>query len=132
MRAAIDADWPEFDRACVEVLGYDPEDETWELYRNYTLELMMPITTTEPWECSRQKAREAVTFLSKGLRELAFKEGDALPHLPKVPKMAQDFTFVNRLQWGLASVLAGLGTIGDFRSIVDPLVRDGVHPVPPR
>ncbi len=132
MRAALDADWEEFDRACVEVLGYDPEDETWELYRNYTLELLLPITTHGEWECSREKAREAVTMLSQGLRKIAFKEGDTIPHLPKVPKMPQDFTFVNRLQWGLASVMAGLGTVASFRPIVEPLVRGPVEPVPPR
>ena len=33
----------EFDKACVEVLAYDPEDESWDLYRSYTLELLMPI-----------------------------------------------------------------------------------------
>jgi len=130
MRAAMDEDWREFDRACVEVLGYDPEDETWELYRSYTLELLMPICTREEWTCSHEKAREAVQFLSRGLRKLAFKEGDTLPTLPKVPKMPQDFTFVNRLQWGLASVMAGLGTIAKFRPVVEPLVRDVVHPVP--
>ncbi len=130
MRAAMDEDWAEFDRACVEVLGYDPEDETWDLYRSYTLELLMPITTREPWHCSREKAREAVTVLSKGLRKIAFKEGDALPHLPKVPKMPQDFTFVNRLQWGLASVMAGLGTTAEFRPFIEPLVKGPVEPIP--
>lgn len=132
MRAAMDADWEEFDRACVEVLGYDPEDETWELYRNYTLELLLPITTEGSWECSREKAREAVTMLSNGLRKIAFKEGDTVPHLPKVPKMPQDFTFVNRLQWGLASVMAGLGTVAAFRPFIEPLVRGPVEPVPAR
>jgi hypothetical protein len=132
MRAAMDADWEEFDRACVEVLGYDPEDETWELYRNYTLELLLPITTEGDWECSRAKAREAVTMLSDGLRKIAFKEGDTVPHLPKVPKMPQDFTFVNRLQWGLASVMAGLGTVATFRPFIEPLVRGPVEPVPAR
>lgn len=130
MRAAMDKDWPEFDKACVEVLGYDPEDETWDLYRSYTLELLMPICTDEPWHCSHEKARESVQFLSRGLRKLAFKEGETLPTLPKVPKMPQDFTFVNRLQWGLASVMAGLGTVARFRPIVEPWVREGIHPIP--
>ena len=42
MRAAMDSDWVEFDRACVEVLGFDPKDETWDLYRSYTMELTVP------------------------------------------------------------------------------------------
>src|SRR5690606_34521622 len=99
---------------------------------SYTLELLLPITTHEPWQCSKEKARDAVTFITNGLRELAFKDGESLPSLPKVPKMPQDFTFVNRLQWGLASVMAGLGTVAEFRPMTEPLVRDGVHPVPER
>jgi len=129
MRAALDADWAEFDRACVEVLGYDPEDETWDLYRSYTLELMMPLMSQEPWVCSREKARETVAYLSRGLRKIAFKDGE-LPQLPKVPKMPQDFTFVNRLQWGLASVMAGLGTVAHFRPVMEPWVRGPVLPLP--
>ncbi|MFO0547891.1 MAG: AarF/ABC1/UbiB kinase family protein [Polyangiaceae bacterium] len=122
MRACLDEDWHEFDRACVEVLGYDPEDESWELYRGYTLELMMPLMSHEPWVCSHEKARETVAYLSRGLRKIAFKDGE-LPQLPKVPKMPQDFTFVNRLQWGLASVMAGLGTIAVFRTPMEVWVR---------
>ncbi|MBL9026237.1 MAG: AarF/ABC1/UbiB kinase family protein [Myxococcales bacterium] len=129
MGAAMDADWHEFDRACVEVLGYDPEDESWDLYRSYTLQLLMPIMTKEPWVCSTESAREAVQYISRGMRKLMFKEGE-IPQLPKVPKMPQDFTFVNRLQWGLASVLAGLGTVASFRTIMEDWVKDGVHPIP--
>ena len=130
MRSAMDEDWHEFDKACVEVLGYDPEDESWDLYRSYTLELLMPICTQDEWHCSREKARETVQFLSRGLRKLAFKEGDTLPTLPKVPKMPQDFTFVNRLQWGLASVMAGLETVAKFRPIVEPWIKDKTYPPP--
>lgn len=129
MRAAMDADWHEFDRACVEVLGYDPDDESWDLYRSYTIELMMPLMTHDEWVCSHEKAKETVAYLSRGLRKLAFKEGE-IPQLPKVPKMPQDFTFVNRLQWGLASVMAGLGTTARFRPIIEDWVREGVHPLP--
>ncbi len=131
MRAALDSDWPEFDRACVEVLGYDPHDESWDLYRSYTMELMMPLYTQELWVCSREKARETVQFIARGVKALSFKEGDAIPHIPHVPKMPQDFTFVNRLQWGLASVMAGLGTEAYFRRISEGWIRDGVHPIPP-
>ncbi len=130
MRAAMDADWKEFDRACIEVLGYDPHDESWDLYRSYTMELMVPICTNGTWQCSPEKARETVAFLSRGIKSLAFKEGETIPNIPHVPKMPQEFTFVNRLQWGLASVLAGLRTEANFREIIDPLVREGVRPYP--
>ena len=85
--------------------------------------------TNDPWESSPERAKETVAYLSRGLRGIAMKEGRSV-QLPKVPKMAQDFTFVNRLQWGLASVIGGLGTVARFRPIVEPLVRDGVYPVP--
>jgi predicted unusual protein kinase regulating ubiquinone biosynthesis (AarF/ABC1/UbiB family) len=128
MVAALDEDWHEFDKACVEELGYDPEDETWELYRGYTLELLAPIMTRDTWVCSQEKARETVAYLSRGIRKIALKEGE-LPKLPKVPKMPQDFTFVNRLQWGLASVMAGLGTHAKFRPMTEPWIRGPVLPV---
>jgi predicted unusual protein kinase regulating ubiquinone biosynthesis (AarF/ABC1/UbiB family) len=130
MRAAMDGDWAEFDRACVEVLGYDPNDESWDLYRSYTMELMVPLCSNADWQCSPEKARETVAYLSRGIRGLAFKDGDKLPSIPHVPQMPQDFTFVNRLQWGLASVLAGLGTTAAFRPMIEPWVRSGIEPIP--
>lgn len=130
MTAALDGDWKEFDRACVEVLGYDPNDETWDLYRSYTMELMMPLYTKDIWICSREKARETVQYIARGIKELSFKEGETIPTIPHVPKMSQDFTFVNRLQWGLASVMAGLGTHACFRNITEGWIRDGVYPIP--
>ena len=130
MLATMDEDWVEFDRACVEVLGYDPNDPSWELYRSYTLELIVPICSYEPWHCSPEKAKETVAYLTRGLRKIAVKDGEVLPTLPHIPKMAQEFTFVNRLQWGLASVMGGLGTVATFRPIIEPWVRGGVEPIP--
>src|SRR5262245_56861867 len=130
MVAAMNADWPEFDRACVEVLGLNPEDESWDLYRSYVMQLMMPLCTNGAWQCSPEGARETVSYLTWGIRGLAFKAGENLPSLPYVPKVTQDFTFVNRLQWGLASVLAGLRTEASFRAATEDWVRGGLLPVP--
>jgi predicted unusual protein kinase regulating ubiquinone biosynthesis (AarF/ABC1/UbiB family) len=129
MKAALDEDWEEFDRACIEVLDYDPEDPSWELYRSYTIELMKPMCEPE-WVCTVDRAREAVTYIARGVRELAFKEGETLPSIPHVPHMPREFTFLNRLQWGLASVMGGLGTVASFRPITEPWVRGPVKPVP--
>src|SRR5882724_1088529 len=64
MRAALDADWEEFDRACAEVLGYDPDDEeSWQLYRAYTIELLKPMTSNVLFQWSPEVAREAIAFL---------------------------------------------------------------------
>lgn len=97
MAAAMDGDWIEFDRACIEVLGYNPNDESWDLYRSYTMELMMPLCTHDVWHCSHEKARETVAYLSRGIKTLVHKDGEKTIHIPYVPKMPQDFTFVNRL-----------------------------------
>jgi predicted unusual protein kinase regulating ubiquinone biosynthesis (AarF/ABC1/UbiB family) len=129
MKACLDEDWDEFDRACIEVLDYDPDDPSWELYRSYTLELMKPLTTEEPWVCSQERARDAVTYIARGVKELAFKDG-GLPTIPHVPNIPREFTFLNRLQWGLASVMGGIGTIAHFRPVTEPWIRGDVEPVP--
>ncbi|MEM1029935.1 MAG: AarF/ABC1/UbiB kinase family protein [Myxococcota bacterium] len=128
MVAAIDQDWEAFDRACVEVLDYKPDDATWDLYRAYTLELLRPITEPE-WQCSPESARRAVTFIADGLKELTMEES-GFPAIPHVPNMPRQFMFMNRLQWGLASVMGGIGTRAPFRDVIDPWVRNGVAPIP--
>jgi hypothetical protein len=130
MKAAIDADWEEFDRACIEVLDYDPEDPSWELYRSYTIELLRPLTEDE-WVCTQDAARNAVTYIARGVKELVIKDGETIPSsIPHVPHMPREFTFLNRLQWGLASVMGGLGTIASFRPITETWIREGIHDVP--
>lgn len=129
IRAAMDSDWAEFDRACVEFLGYDPTDpKAWDLYRSYTLELLMPITTTRPYQSTPEAAREAVQFLVRGHRKL-IKEAEGGPKLPSGLNMPYDLTFVNRLQWGLASIMGGLRTEAKFRELAEPWVRDGLWPL---
>lgn len=124
--AAMDANWEEFDRACVEFLGFDPSDKaSWDLYRSYTLELLMPMTTSQTYQCTPEGAREAVQFLVRGHRKL-IKEADGGPRLPAPVKLPQDLTFVNRLQWGLASVMGGLRAEARFRDLCEPWVRGGL------
>jgi hypothetical protein len=38
---------------------------------------------------------------------------------------------MNRLQWGLASVMGGLGSIAPFRRITEPWIRCPIEPIPP-
>ena len=64
-----------------------------------------------------------------GKRIMKPKEGDVLPNLPKPIHMPQDHTFMNRLQWGLASVMAGLGGEGNWRRIAEPWIRGSHVPV---
>lgn len=118
IRAACAADWPEFERACVEVLGYDRDDkEGWALYTAYTKLILEPLTVKARFRYTRPFAREAVAYLARNSRSLVFKEGDALPSLPRPLKMPAEYTFVNRLQWGLSSVLAGLEAEADWHAL---------------
>ncbi len=126
--AAMDEDWPEFERACVEVLGYDPTDtESFKLFVDYSKMIVAPLTTDGDFRHTHEVAREAVAFLVRGGKKLVKpKDGDVLPNLPKPINMPQDYTFMNRLQWGLASVMAGLGGEGNWRRISEPWIR-GPH-----
>ena len=58
------------------------------------------------------------------------KEGDPLPNLPTPVDMPADLTFVNRLQWGLFSVLGGLGAEANWRRITDPWLRGPIVAIP--
>ena len=83
MTAALDGNWDEFDRACVEVLGYDRDDEeSWTLYRSYTIELLNPITSNALFQWSPEVAREAIAFLVRGQKKILLQDGK----LPKMPK----------------------------------------------
>lgn len=125
--AAQGDDVAEFERACVEVLGYDRDDpEGWKLYTAYTRMILLPLTTKGPFRFTRTFARESVAFLARNGRKLVFKDGDSLPSLPKPIRMPSDYTFVNRLQWGLSSVLAGLEAEADWREITRPWMRMGM------
>jgi hypothetical protein len=130
-KAAMDGDWEEFDRACVEVLGYDPEDpEGWTLYRTYTIQLLSPITTHATFQWSPEVAREAIAYLVRGHKKIIFQEGSTLPKVPKPIHPPPDSTFVNRLQWGLASIMGGLRAQAKFRELTEPWVREERVPLP--
>ena len=114
-------DEPEFVRACVEVLGYDPSDEeAFPLYMEYTRLVTRPIVVDAPFKYTREYAREAVAFLVRNGKRIVFKDGEAMPNMPKPIHMPTDHTFVNRLQWGLSSVLAGLGAEANWRQMTAP------------
>jgi predicted unusual protein kinase regulating ubiquinone biosynthesis (AarF/ABC1/UbiB family) len=131
MTAAQRHDEPEFERACVEVLGYDRSDpESWKLYVDYTKMLLEPIVHDGEYRHTRERAREAIAFLVRGGRKLVFKEGERLPNLPTPVNMQSDFTFVNRLQWGLSSIMGGLESTANWRRITDPWLHGPTHDLP--
>jgi hypothetical protein len=122
--SAQDANWDEFYKACVDVLGYDPSDpEGWKLYTEYTKFVLEPLTQDAPVKLTPERAREGVAFLVRNGKKIVLRPDDAMPHLPKPIKMPTDHTFVNRLQWGLASVMGGLGAEANWRRIAEPWVR---------
>jgi predicted unusual protein kinase regulating ubiquinone biosynthesis (AarF/ABC1/UbiB family) len=129
--SVMDKDETEFYRVCVEVLGYDPTDEeAFRVFVGYTRMLMQPFTQV-PYRHTRDAAREAVAFLVRNGKGVVFKEGEALPNLPKPIHMPKDHTFVNRLQWGLSSIMAGLDCVGDYRALTEPMVRGPLELVDP-
>jgi hypothetical protein len=77
---------------------------------------------------TKEFARESVAFLVRGGREIVFKPDEALPNLPAPLRMPTDFTFVNRLQWGFASVLAGLKAEANWRQLVEPWLHGPEYP----
>src|SRR5262249_55507639 len=112
--AAQDEDWEAFYDACVEVLGYDRSDEeSFKVYTDYTNFLPDPLPQEGPLMLPPERAREAVAFLFRSGKKLVFRPDDTLPNLPKPIRMPNDFTFVNRLQWGLSSVMGGLRAEAD-------------------
>jgi predicted unusual protein kinase regulating ubiquinone biosynthesis (AarF/ABC1/UbiB family) len=122
-------DMDDFYRACVEVLGYDPSDpQSWALYTDYTQFVLRPLVTDGPFKYTREFARESVAFLVRGGRDIVFKPDEALPNLPAPLHMPRDFTFVNRLQWGFASVLAGLKAEANWRRLVEPWLHGPEYP----
>jgi predicted unusual protein kinase regulating ubiquinone biosynthesis (AarF/ABC1/UbiB family) len=124
-------DLPEFYQACIEVLGYDPDDQdSFALYTEYTKLVLQPFMVDAPFKFTKEFARESVAFLVRGGRKLVFKENEALPNLPGAVRTPGDLTFVNRLQWGFTSVLAGLGAEANWRRLVDPWLHGQVHPLP--
>ena len=126
--AAMDGRWDDFEKACVDVLGYDPTDEeAYRLFLAYTKMLLEPLTTDGTFRHTHKVAREAVAFLVRGGKKLAKpKDGELLPNLPKPIHPPQEQMFMNRLQWGLASVMAGIGGEGNWRGIAEPWIR-GPH-----
>ena len=127
---AMDEQWEEFEKACVDVLGYDPTDEeSYKLFIAYTKLLLEPLTTDGNFKHTHKVAREAVAFLVRGGKKLAKPaEGQLLPNLPKPIHPPQEHLFMNRLQWGLASVMAGIGGEGNYRRIAEPWIRGPLKP----
>jgi predicted unusual protein kinase regulating ubiquinone biosynthesis (AarF/ABC1/UbiB family) len=121
-------DMEEFYRACVEVLGYDPSDhDSFTLYTEYTKLVLQPLVVDARFKYTKAFARESVAFLVRGGRKIIFKPDEALPNLPAPVRMPTDLTFVNRLQWGFGSVLAGLGAEANWRRIVEPWLHGPVQ-----
>jgi predicted unusual protein kinase regulating ubiquinone biosynthesis (AarF/ABC1/UbiB family) len=129
--AAQRGDEAEFERACVEVLGYERSDEeSWKLYIAYTKMLLEPLTLDAPFRHTKHRAREAIAFLVRGGKKIVLKPGERMPHLPAPVHMPPDFTFVNRLQWGLSSIMGGLESEANWRRITDPWLHGPVHALP--
>ena len=114
------------------MLGYDPDvQDSFALYTEYTKLVLQPFVLDAPFTFTKEFARESVAFLVRGGKKIVFKGNDAMPTLPTPVRMPSDLTFVNRLQWGFTSVLAGLGAEANWRRVVEPWLHGPVAPNPP-
>ena len=124
-------DMASFYEACIDVLGYDPDDqESFALYTEYTKLIWRPFVTDAPFKFTKEFARESVAFLVRGGKKIVFKPDVAMPNLPAPVRTPSDLTFVNRLQWGFSSILAGLGAEANWRKLVEPWLHGPVAPIP--
>jgi predicted unusual protein kinase regulating ubiquinone biosynthesis (AarF/ABC1/UbiB family) len=118
--AQIDHDDDAFERACIEVLGYDPTDlDAFPMYIAYTRLVTEPAVVDAPFTYTTAYAREMVAFLVRNTKKI-----------PKPIHVPKDHMFVNRLQWGLTSVLAGMNATANWHRILLPWVRGDVEPIP--
>jgi hypothetical protein len=110
----------------------DPDDtEAFALWTEYGKRILAPLTHDGMYRNTHEKAREAVAYIVRGTKKLVKpKEGDVLPNFPKPIHAPRDHTFMNRLQWGLASVMAGLGAEANWRRIAEPWIRGPHEPIP--
>jgi predicted unusual protein kinase regulating ubiquinone biosynthesis (AarF/ABC1/UbiB family) len=124
-------DYDTFHRLCAEILGFDPTDpEGWKVHTEYTKTIVEPLVVDGPFRYTKAFAREAVAFLVRHGKKIVFKPGDPLPNLPKPIHLPTDLTFVNRLQWGFASVLAGLEAEANWRRVIEPWLHGPLVPIP--
>ncbi len=113
------------------MLGYDPDDhDSWELYTEYTKLLLEPFVRDAPFAYTKDFARETVAFLVRGGRKIMKDSDGAFPRLPAPVHAPPEMTFVNRLQWGFVSVLAGLGSEVNWRRLVEPWLHAPLAPLP--
>jgi predicted unusual protein kinase regulating ubiquinone biosynthesis (AarF/ABC1/UbiB family) len=121
--ALMDNDEARFHKVCVEGFGYHPEDtEAYELYTSYSKMLMKPFLLPH-YHHTHEAARETIAYLVRNGRTLVQKEGGEMPKMPTPIDMPAEHTFINRLQWGLSSVMAGLGAEGNYRALSEPFLR---------
>ena len=93
--------------------------------------LLEPLTNDGPFRHTKERAREAIAFLVRGGRKIVLKPGETLPEPARRRCTCRsDYTFVNRLQWGLSSVMGGLESEANWRRITDPWLHGPVHALP--
>jgi predicted unusual protein kinase regulating ubiquinone biosynthesis (AarF/ABC1/UbiB family) len=96
--------------------GVDVETEL--LYR-YLGAFYEPFKNDAPFTYTRERSR--VTF------QMVFKPPAEFKPLAQVANMPRDYVFVNRIQWGVESILAQLGATANWHRILD----EYFHGAPP-
>ncbi len=119
--AYMDGDWKGFREAYVE-LGWVPNPDRfdWEYQREMMKYVYRPFTERNPWFTYSQE------YVRESYDVLVYKN----PNRFRL-RMPREWLFLNRLQWGLASVLALLGAQADWPGMWREALESPLDPVAP-
>jgi len=122
-RTDAPADWARFDDALATALHLDRGDpQLFRLYRDFSLYVLRPALVDAPFDFTTAYTKESIDRVLDGARETVFGKGK-LPHIPDVPQVPPDYTFINRLQWGFYSVLSMLGARVNWHALLPDDLR---------
>ena len=119
-----DEDWAAFDRALADaLLLHDAEPGVIELFRQLLLYVMRPLLRDEPFTFTPEYTAGVNDLMLERKKAILFADGRKLPHIPKMPAIPGQYTFINRLQWGFYSVLSRLGATVNWHQMLPEDMR---------
>jgi predicted unusual protein kinase regulating ubiquinone biosynthesis (AarF/ABC1/UbiB family) len=122
-RTGAPADWAAFDDAICDALKLNRGDPVvYEVYREFILYCLRPYLADEEFAFTPDYTGESIDRVLEGAKRAVFAKGK-LPRIPDLPPIPADFTFLNRVQFGLYSVLAMLRARGNFHRLLPADLR---------
>ncbi|MBI3071023.1 MAG: AarF/ABC1/UbiB kinase family protein [Deltaproteobacteria bacterium] len=123
-RTGAAADWAAFDDAICDALKLNrAEPVTYEIYRAFILYCLRPYLADAEFTFTPDYTGESIDRVLDGAKRAVFAKGK-IPRIPDLPPIPADFTFLNRVQFGLYSVLAMLRARGNFHRLLPADLRE--------